>query len=614
MKSLVKASIVGVAFLLSFLCQAQSSARPPGPQTNSELLLNELAALDPHSETNLPTLAHIGGIIAKAGDKAAKAEKKLARNSDDLKDLPAAELKNVFTDEVSKYQPRAADTIVRLVSEVSKTTDDASRNKLLVDILEVQASLREARKPLVPTHVGMLTPFLFLDESVSKKIARGALPATNLAKPILSGGDGGRTDPLPSTFWTRPGAIPGLDLYAGFDRSRFPHFEEPICEYYGPKTSSGTHPGFEVEFEGRRYRIKFGEVNSEPFTSRIFYALGYHVDPTDYAPKIKVRYNRRILREFDLRKPLKMRITPFGIRVWTVQLQQHYDPFSFISTAVFKDGHEISGMALKQMLFKNPSVEHPEDLPENFRTNIEAALDYLVTVPANIEPRDQPTQSIGSWEFAGLGHEDRRELRGAGLLAAWLAWFDSRSDNTKLRIVRDADDVQLRHFISDLGGGMGQGTGWFSPRGENPNDFTWTFTKPQIVRGPGRMTTPFHIDHFKPVVPTPAFAAMTVDDARWMARLIGQLTENQLREALVGSGYDNTEASFYFEKLISRRDRMIHDLGLENEIPLFRPGGQDHKFSYEPLINGPFLAAINGLRVSARESSATIVRGALRQK
>ena len=336
------------------------------------------------------------------------------------------------------------------------------------------------------------------------------------------------------------------------------------------------------------------------------------MDPTDYAPRIKVRYNRRLLREFNLRKPLTMRITPFGMRVWTVQLQKHYDPFEFIATAVFKDGHEISGLALKQLLFKNPNIEHAEDQPGNFRPEIEAALEYLITAPANIEPRDQPTQSIGSWEFGGLGHEDRRELRGAGLLAAWLAWFDSRSDNTKLRVMRDADEVQLQHFISDMGGGMGQGTSWFSPRGEDPNDFTWTFTEPQIVRGPGRMTTPFRIDHFKPVVPTPAFAAMTADDARWMARLIGQLSENQLRAALIGSGYDNAEARFYFEKLISRRDRMICDLGLEHEIPLLRPNGLDREFSYHPAADGPFETTVNGLRVSARESSAAIVRGVLR--
>lgn len=612
MKSLAKASTLAVVFSYSLLCRAQPPALLPNPETNSEILLNELATLDPHSETNLPTLAHIANIIAKAGDKAAKAGKKLARNSDDLKDLPTAELKKRFTDEVSKYQHRAADTIARSIFEISKAPDNASRDRRIKDILEVQASLRQASEPIVPTHLGMLTPWLFVMQSASNKIARGTTAAVNLAKPIASGGDASRTDPLPSTFWTRPAEISHQDLYAGFGRDRLPHLEDAFCVYNAPKVSSGTHAGFDVESGRQRYKIKFGEVNSEPFTARIFYALGYHVDPTDYATRIKVSYNRRMLREFHLRKPLTMQITPFGMRVCTVQLQKHFDPFQFITTAVFKDGHEMSGMELKEALFKDTQVEHPEDSPENFRPEIESALDYLVMAPANIQARDQPTQSIGSWEFSGLGHEDRRELRGAGLLAAWLAWFDSRSDNTKLRIERDADEVQLQHFISDLGGGMGQGKGWFSPHGENPNDFTWTFTEPRIVRGPGRMTTPFHIDHFKPVVPTPAFAAMTADDARWMARLIGQLTENQLREALIASGYDNAEARFYLEKLISRRDRMIRDLGLENEIPLLRPHGQNHEFSFEPLINGPFEATVNGLRVSARESTDIIVRGVLK--
>jgi hypothetical protein len=175
--------------------------------------------------------------------------------------------------------------------------------------------------------------------------------------------------------------------------------------------------------------------------------------------------------------------------------------------------------------------------------------------------------------------------------------------------VRDTDDVQLQHFFSDLGGGMGAGTGLFSPRGENPNDFAWTFTSPEIVRGPGRMTTPFRIQHFKPTVPTQAFAAMTADDARWMARLIGQLTENQLRAALIASGYDNAEARLYLEKLISRRDQMIRDLQLQDEIPLLHPTSPSRDFSYNPTTDGPFSAKVNGTTIAARESAAVVVGG-----
>src|SRR6185312_266755 len=123
------------------------------------------------------------------------------------------------------------------------------------------------------------------------------------------------------------------DLYTGFGRDEFPHLENGKCDYSGPKTSSGTHGGFDVEYKGERYKVKFGDLNSEPFTARIFYALGFHADPTDYAPLVKVRYNRRLLREFHSRMPLNMQIAPFDIHVATMHLQTHYDPFTFITSA-----------------------------------------------------------------------------------------------------------------------------------------------------------------------------------------------------------------------------------------------------------------------------------------
>ena len=53
---------------------------------------------------------------------------------------------------------------------------------------------------------------------------------------------------------------------------------------------------------------------------------------------------------------------------------------------------------------------------------------------------------------------------------------------------------------------------------------------------------------------------MTIDDAQWMARLIGQLTEPQIVQALIGSGYDSAHVRLYAAKLIRRRDQMVMDL------------------------------------------------------
>jgi hypothetical protein len=445
-------------------------------------------------------------------------------------------------------------------------------------------------------------------------VGRGTTIATNLAAAPGENNDPSQCDPLPSSFWTRPPNIADQDLYIGFGRSQVPSLADELCTYDGPKTSSGTRAGFDVECNGTRYKIKFGEVSSEPFTARLFHALGYHVDPTDFTPQVKVRYDRRVLREFNLRRPLTMRVRPLGIPMGSFALQPRYDPFKFIVAAVFRDGHSISGPELKKLLLHDPDANRAEETPQNFREDVEAALDCLIMSPANVQADETAGETIGPWAFVGLGHEHLRELRGAALLAGWLGWSDSRWDNTRLRAAGNRDGPPLlQHFFTDLGAGMGGDAYGFTQHGEDPNEFTWTFTRAAIVRGPGRMTTPFRVVDFRTMVPTPAFREMNVDDARWMARLIGQLTEEQIRAALIGSGYDAAEARLYQEKLVSRRDQMVRDLNLAAEIPLLRPGGVNRRLTLDPETDGPLTVVLkSGGKATARSSSRIVREGQVR--
>src|SRR5262249_16425722 len=148
-----------------------------------------------------------------------------------------------------------------------------------------------------------------------------------------------------------------------------------------------------------------------------------------------------------------------------------------IAWAVLRDGRRWTGTELKTRLFYRPKMKHPEDLPDNFRPEVEEQIHHLVTAAANVQIKDERVQSIGPWDFGGLGHEHRREVRGAGLLAAWLGWFDSRFENTRLKVRKADGHAALAHYFSDLGGGLGRGTGVFSPRGELPDQFGWTFTR-----------------------------------------------------------------------------------------------------------------------------------------
>jgi hypothetical protein len=299
--------------------------------------------------------------------------------------------------------------------------------------------------------------------------------------------------------------------------------------YSGPKTSFGGNAGFEARYGGKTVKVKFAETTSEPFTSRIFAALGYNVAPTDHARFLKIRYDRRLVREFHLRRPVNTRIHGLALfSLYSIDLQKRFDPFAYIQWGVLKDGSKLNGWELKTRLFNNSDKAHPEDSLDNFNEAFEAELEYLVTVPANVQVKDESARTIGSWDLNQLDHPDRRELRGVGLLGAWVGWFDSRFDNMRLKVIPGENGPRLVHFFSDLGGGLGKATGPVSRSCEGPNLFHWTFTRPPVVQGKGKMTRPFRIIHYQPIEDTEPFRRMTIEDARWMARKISQLTESQI--------------------------------------------------------------------------------------
>jgi hypothetical protein len=490
---------------------------------------------------------------------------------------PSAEASDQGHRELSGKEKRGLKELRRLAMAASAAGSDEARAEVLRQLQEVAATVNNNQRPAAPSNVDILGVPILIARNLHRRVLRGDTPATNLEtnagrpEPDLS-----RLDPKPSSFWRRPTTIAEQDLYTGFGRAVLPAWEDVLYTYDGPKDSSGLNPGFEVTARNYTLKIKFGEVSSEPFAARIFAALGYHVDPTDHVREVKIRYDRRLFHEFHSRKEVKVKFSVLGvIPLGNLRLQRQYDPFQYIKSAVLRDGSLWSGPELKQQLFHDPHRPHPEVDLSNFRPEIEERLDYLVTQPANLQIRRTDVDSLGPWDFGQLDHADRRELRGLILLAAWVGWYDTRFDNTRLKLARHSGHREQVHYLTDLGGALGKTSGFVFWRGEQPDAFPWSFTRAPRYQGKGRMTIPFRIAGYRPIADTPAFTAATVEDARWMARLIGQLREAQIVEALMAAGYDSATVQLYTEKLAHRRDRMIQDLGLGGEIAPWRPGGVD---------------------------------------
>jgi hypothetical protein len=509
---------------------------------------------------------------------------------------------------LEKREQRGLKEIQRLTEALLSCTETQRACRLKTSLAETAAAEDNARRPPLPQTVDFFqTPLVFLNR-LSRPVGKGQTRAANLQPgkhpyPSL-------WDPQPSTFWRRPRSISDQDLYHGFGRAHLLLESDPLCAYTGPKESFGRNPGFNVEAQGVKLKVKFAEISSEPFATRTFDALGYHTDPTDYSAGIRIRYSRLIFLEFNSRKPLQTQFTFLAlVPLFKLELQHEYDPFDYISAAVLTDGTRWSGTELKRHLLRHPRLLGAATDPANYLPGVESAIAYLETVPASVQ--EKRGKSIGPWDFGELDHASRRELRGAGLLAAWLGWFDTRADNTRLRIVEHQGSLELEHYFSDLGGVLGETTGILYARGELPNAFPWTFTRPPLWQGEHRLARPLRLAGYKPIVRTLAFAEMTLEDARWMARLIGALREDQIQEALIASGFDSAQARLYLAKLLSRRAQMMVDLGMAHE-PRFAKGiAENRRFSYDPATEGTLRVQIAGNVVEAPVGVYRVVDGRL---
>jgi hypothetical protein len=201
-----------------------------------------------------------------------------------------------------------------------------------------------------------------------------------------------------------------------------------------------------------------------------------------------------------------------------------------------------------------------------------------------------PGKPLGPYRYDGtreddpndvIPHEDRRELRGGRVLAAWLNHFDSREQNT-MDVFMAADKEKkdgpgyVRHYILDLGDCFGSVWNWdeisrrlgFAYYLDIPylaEDFV-TFgvnERPwERARRDGGIFNYFSARDFDPDLwrggyPNPAFVRMTEDDAAWMARIVARFTDEALAAAVGTAKYDAPSERYLTATLALRRDVIL---------------------------------------------------------
>ncbi|NUO48414.1 MAG: hypothetical protein HOV80_06110, partial [Polyangiaceae bacterium] len=200
-------------------------------------------------------------------------------------------------------------------------------------------------------------------------------------------------------------------------------------------------------------------------------------------------------------------------------------------------------------------------------------------------------------------HEDRRDLRGARLIAAWLGHFDSREQNSMTtwhsvdKENKDSSPGHTLHWYIDLGDCFGSHWEWDSLNRRinksyyfDPADVGLDFITLGIITRPwdraemtpgAELFAYFPKDDFEPEgwkggYPNPAFSRMTTLDGHWAARIITRFDDDLIAEAVKVGDYSNKfHTDVLVHTLIKRRNRIrehyfaelspIADVRVEND-------------------------------------------------
>jgi hypothetical protein len=222
----------------------------------------------------------------------------------------------------------------------------------------------------------------------------------------------------------------------------------------------------------------------------------------------------------------------------------------------------------------------------------EAGLDSLLRLVCSpMEPghwcalasKFLPGRTLGPFPYRGrrhddpndrIRHEDRRELRGLKVFAAWLNHTDTKQQNTLDVYVGQPNQGHVQHYLIDFASTLGAGGRGTFPKPGYEYEVDW----PPIM---GRLLTlGFHNDSWtnlerpeglyeigyldnryfdpadwKPTLPNSAFANLTNRDGYWAAKIISAFTGEQLEAIVAEAQYQDPRAAVYMVRaLMERRD------------------------------------------------------------
>ncbi|HXH75603.1 MAG TPA: hypothetical protein VNJ08_11590 [Bacteriovoracaceae bacterium] len=325
--------------------------------------------------------------------------------------------------------------------------------------------------------------------------------------------------------------------------------QAPINVEYEVETpkATGETPKINVKYNQTTYKIKFttdrggerpgtllaeelmkvirgAEVNTETVVNNLAAAIGYTVDATYYKDTVRVFFPNKIYEKGEFDKEYK-KMYKILVARW--------------------DSTNNTGSALKVV-----------------KTDPETGRKYVELKHVQLERKSDVNSdmNIGSFIRKGLGKSLKREHRAFALFLAWVWDVDSKDYNDALKLVPYTQDGKLKYKVvmsnSDMGSALGS---------NRPNIYNFRLVK-SVSKDSNGDPEVMNLNYLK-VYNNDLLGATSFDDAKWLARLIGQLTEKQLYEAFRGAGYTELVSRYYVGIMLKKRNELFDALNMHSEFP-----------------------------------------------
>jgi hypothetical protein len=176
------------------------------------------------------------------------------------------------------------------------------------------------------------------------------------------------------------------------------------------------------------------------------------------------------------------------------------------------------------------------------------------------EARPDGVKRLDMWSWKNNPFVGTKEFKGLIVLMGLLNNWDLKDENNKILSVKNADgQAELRYIISDLGATFGKTGGAISHSRNEPENYA----KSKFINGVNGGKVRFAYSGKSQFL----FDDITVEDARWIASLLMQLTDEQIADAFRAANFKPLEEQTLATTVRARINELVRVTGATPAAP-----------------------------------------------